>query len=121
MGDKCGVEVIYSLHDGVPRYIRGDQRRIVQILLNLASNAIKYTAPVVAEQSQKGLVTLLLQYSAEMKTIRMCVFDTGKKKAFWTLVAHKRHGGCCVPREIVLRGLGDVFFLSNTQHLIHGP
>ncbi len=78
LGDKCGVEVIHSLHDGVPRFIKGDQRRLVQILLNLSSNAIKYTAPVVSEQSQKGLVTLLLQYSAEMKTIRMCVFDTGE-------------------------------------------
>ncbi len=89
---------MYSLHDGVPRFIKGDQHRLVQILLNLASNAIKYTAPVVSELAEKGLVTLLLQYSAEMNSIRMCVFDTGKQeKIYWTpVVVHKRHGEGCI-------------------------
>jgi PAS domain S-box-containing protein len=39
-----GLEVEVQIADGVPRRVRGDGRRLGQVLLNLLSNAVKFTA-----------------------------------------------------------------------------
>ena len=46
----AGVEVKYDIAQDLPKTMRGDKRRIRQILINLMSNAIKFT--------QEGSVTL---------------------------------------------------------------
>ncbi len=58
--------------DGVPRWLRGDQTRLRQALLNFAGNAVKFT--------ENGAITLksqLLEDTGEELFIRFEVRDTG--------------------------------------------
>jgi len=55
----------------LPPYVRGDERKLRQILLNLLSNAVKYTG--------KGSVTLRVDYDRQAGGIFRCdVIDTGE-------------------------------------------
>ncbi len=51
-------------------YIRGDERRLKQILVNLLSNAVKFT-PV------GGRIGLEVSGDVERQTVKFCVWDTG--------------------------------------------
>lgn len=54
----------------LPVYVRGDERKLRQILLNLLSNAVKYT--------RRGGVTLKVRYGGDGHDMFMCeVSDTG--------------------------------------------
>ncbi|WP_375494333.1 response regulator [uncultured Nostoc sp.] len=48
-----GIDLIVEQHKSVPRYVYGDESKLLQILLNLLSNAIKFTTT--------GSVTLRLE------------------------------------------------------------
>ncbi|MCX7970574.1 MAG: ATP-binding protein [Negativicutes bacterium] len=50
--ESKGLSFFYDIDRTVPRYMVGDERKIRQILLNLASNAVKYT--------ERGHVTMVV-------------------------------------------------------------
>jgi PAS domain S-box-containing protein len=61
-----------EIDNDVPRHVRGDGRRLQQVVANLLSNAVKFTAA--------GAVTVRLSASAtsdRMSLIRVAVSDTG--------------------------------------------
>jgi PAS domain S-box-containing protein len=66
------VEVLFDLDTSLPAVVRGDAMRLQQVLLNLAGNAIKFTA--------RGQVVLALRMRAltdDAVTIEFSVQDTG--------------------------------------------
>ena len=67
-----GLEVVVETEAGVPAFLRGDPLRLKQILINLVSNAIKFTAA--------GVVTIrtrLLAAEARGVSLLFTVDDTG--------------------------------------------
>jgi PAS domain S-box-containing protein len=69
---KKGLEVISSCDDDVPESVCGDEFRIRQILLNLASNAVKFTP--------SGTITIgcsIAHRVGDITTIRFIVQDSG--------------------------------------------
>lgn len=60
----------YEAATDLPQYVRGDERKLRQILLNLLSNAVKYT--------RKGGLTLRVVYDCSGEGMLRCeVIDTG--------------------------------------------
>jgi signal transduction histidine kinase/CheY-like chemotaxis protein len=67
-----GIHLGLRIGDGVPRWITGDQVRLSQILLNLISNAVKFT--------RRGSVTLALEREDPISgapQLRADIIDTG--------------------------------------------
>jgi len=67
--DHPEVEFEFVIEPDVPRQIWGDPTRLRQILLNLLSNAFKFT--------DKGLVRAELALSGDRSYFTLCVRDTG--------------------------------------------
>ena len=67
-----GLELTCLIPESVPRALRGDPVRLRQILLNLISNAIKFT-----EQGEVTIRVDLLQNASEQVTLQVTVTDTG--------------------------------------------
>ncbi len=64
------LRFLYEEQSPLPSYVRGDERKLRQILLNLLSNAVKYTS--------RGSVTLRVAYDhVEGGILRFSVLDTG--------------------------------------------
>jgi CheY-like chemotaxis protein len=66
------LELVKEYDDAIPEVLLGDPVRLHQIILNLVSNAVKFTS--------KGKITIslqLLKQDAENVTIRFSVADTG--------------------------------------------
>lgn len=70
---KRGFEFMIRLSPDVPEALLGDQNRLQQIVLNLLSNAFKFT-----ESGHVLLDISLLSVSTETSTVRFSVTDTGK-------------------------------------------
>lgn len=69
---KKGLEMLLNISTDLPRFVYADSVRLKQILVNLLSNASKFT--------EKGEIELKIQplsVSGEMTTIRFGVRDTG--------------------------------------------
>ena len=71
VGDKP-IDVLFDLDPDVPRQLEGDALRLHQVLLNLASNAIKFTS-----QGTVLLSIQVLKKSNELVTLQFSVRDTG--------------------------------------------
>ncbi|MFZ1083457.1 MAG: PAS domain S-box protein [Terracidiphilus sp.] len=67
-----GLELISTIAPGTPAHLRGDPGRLRQILLNLAGNAIKFTA-----QGEVVLRASLEEASEDGLLLRFSVRDTG--------------------------------------------
>ncbi len=64
-----GLEIACDLDDGLPRRLIGDATRLRQVLLNLASNAIKFT--------EAGGAAILVQAGGRPDEVSFVVRDTG--------------------------------------------
>ena len=70
---RKGLEFLLSTAPGVPRRLMGDPLRLGQVLLNLCSNAIKFT-----DQGEIVVVTVKADVAgADRATLRFSVRDTG--------------------------------------------
>ena len=66
---QSGIRIKVDVGSEVPRRVYGDTDRIKQVLVNLMSNALKFT--------QQGNVTTSLQYLKANNVFRFTVTDTG--------------------------------------------
>ena len=80
------VNLACLVHANVPSALRGDPGRLRQILLNLLSNALKFTA-----QGEVVLSVSLVQGTDDMATVRFEVQDSGIGLSL------KRKGACFSP------------------------
>ncbi|WP_105170122.1 hybrid sensor histidine kinase/response regulator [Pseudoalteromonas sp. T1lg23B] len=73
LASQKGLSLEYVIDGDVPEYIRGDQARLQQILINLLGNAIKFT--------EKGHVRLMVQNKGKTSSghaeLKFIVSDTG--------------------------------------------
>lgn len=69
---KKQIEIIFDIPESLPPVLIGDRLRMEQVLLNLCSNAIKFT-----EQGYVMLRAELLELTPEAATVRFSVKDTG--------------------------------------------
>ena len=67
-----GIELVCALEDETPSVVRGDPTRLRQILMNLLSNATKFT-----ERGEIVIRVAVLDTSAESVMLRFSVQDTG--------------------------------------------
>ncbi|MDY6989880.1 MAG: response regulator [Thermodesulfobacteriota bacterium] len=75
LGNKAaekGLDVVIHVADNVPSMVAGDPLRLGQILINLTSNAIKFT-----DQGHVAIEVNLAQQTLEHVTLRFSVKDTG--------------------------------------------
>ena len=63
------LEFDFNQHYPLPRYVRTDVTRLRQILLNLASNAIKFT--------EQGFIHIDVKYNPDAATVEVKVADSG--------------------------------------------
>jgi len=62
-----GLSLQLTIADSLPDYVKSDEKKLRQILINLVSNAVKYT--------QRGGVSILVRYRSQVADIE--VSDTG--------------------------------------------
>ncbi len=70
--EERGLEYVQLIESDVPVALRGDPGRLRQVLLNLASNAIKFTT-----EGEVALLVSLNETDGERVTLRFAMRDTG--------------------------------------------
>lgn len=68
--EKKGVRLLYQHKSEIPATIKNDQNRMKQIIINLLSNALKFTP-------QNGQVTISMKYNKANCMLSLKVADTG--------------------------------------------
>ena len=110
--NEQGIRLFYEIASGLPVYVYADQTRLYQILMNLAGNAVKFTAA--------GYVKVSLQLLEETDTlvkIGFAVSDTGigiAKEKLETIFDAYTQAGSDITRKYGGTGLG----LAITKKLI---
>jgi PAS domain S-box-containing protein len=69
---RKGLRLVFSLPDNLPEYVTGDESRLRQVLLNLLSNALKFT-----EHGEINLMVERASKDIDPVEIRFTVRDTG--------------------------------------------
>jgi signal transduction histidine kinase len=71
LAERKGVRLRSSIQEGLPKVVKGDPERLRQVLVNLLSNAVRYT--------QHGEIVLRVEEAtgAERTSLRFEVKDTG--------------------------------------------
>jgi len=111
LAEEKGLEFKVEVDVGLPEVLRGDAKRIMQCLLNLAGNALKFT--------QRGGVTI--RAARDGDCVRYSVLDTGigiPADQFAEVFAEFRQVDATVTRQFGGTGLG----LSITKKFVemHG-
>ena len=70
--DEKGLELLCDIDSGVPEMLQGDSARLRQIILNLVSNAIKFTAT-----GEVGVRVELDHSDEKGENVRFTISDTG--------------------------------------------
>jgi len=70
--EEKGLELLLAIDKYVPRYLVGDPLRLGQVLINLTSNAVKFT-----EQGEIIIKIKVVTLKAEQVTLHFSVQDTG--------------------------------------------
>ncbi|MUG99977.1 response regulator [Scytonema sp. UIC 10036] len=72
IADDKGLELLFHREQEVPRYVRGDEVKLRQILINLLSNALKFTSTGGVTLYVRGEERILAPYSLHFE-----ISDTG--------------------------------------------
>jgi signal transduction histidine kinase/ActR/RegA family two-component response regulator len=107
--DAKALQCRLTVEDSVPRWLRGDEFRLKQVLMNLMGNAVKFT--------DRGHVSLALRYVPAHRQLQVHIEDTGIgiERSHQALVFdafHQADGG--VTRRHAGTGLG----LAITRQLV---
>jgi two-component system sensor histidine kinase RpfC len=121
--EKKGLSLMYYLDPGLPRYIRGDEDRLRQILVNLVGNAVKFTdvgkIHIRAEKTANGLADDLIRF--EIEDTGIGISDMAKPYVFERFrqvddSARRQYGGTglgtAISRRLVEAMGGDIGFES---------
>ena len=107
-----GLELVFGMGRGVPRYLQGDPLRLEQVLINLTNNALKFTA-----QGEISVRVSLLGQREDGVMLRFAVRDSGigiteqqKAKLFQSF----QQGDTSTTRRFGGTGLG----LAISRHLV---
>ena len=70
--EKANLEVLFDIAQNVPRFLKGDPLRLGQVLVNLASNAVKFT-----EEGEIIISVRLIKDKKDQASLEFSVSDTG--------------------------------------------
>jgi len=70
--EKANLEVLFDIAQNVPCFLKGDPLRLVQVLVNLASNAVKFT-----EEGEIIISVRLIKDEKDQASLEFSVSDTG--------------------------------------------
>ncbi len=113
---KCeakGLEFSLNIHKSVPKYIRCDEKRLRQILINILGNALKFT--------QKGFISTHIKANKERLYVEVCDTGIGMSKESIEVIfkpfeqieekKHKHDGtglGLAITKELIEKMKGEI-------------